>query len=114
MNEWLIYIQCCVRGFKYSGCDLFFFFGFEVQLYLYQMSSKVGSSGMFHRLSTYLLLKYVYLLRVSAFLWSLLLRPGRSCRMLGGRMHHMTACGFSVGIVGAASRLLGHGFPISL
>lgn len=29
-------------------------------------------------------------------------------------MHHMTVCGFSARIVGAASCLLWHGFPISL
>lgn len=56
-----------------------FFFHFEVQLYHHQMSSEVGLSGMFHRLSRYLLLKYVHFLRVFAFIWSLLMWTGRLC-----------------------------------
>lgn len=59
------------------GTSIFFlcFFFFELQLYHHHVYSKNGLSGMFHRLSRYLLLKYVYLLCVFTFIWPLVWNP---------------------------------------
>lgn len=85
---------------------------FEIQLH-HHMYSKDGSPGMFHRSTRYLLLKYVYLLCVFAFIWSLLMWKGQWNRMRRNWMHRMTVRGFSE-MEGASPCLLRHGFPICL
>lgn len=80
---------------------------FEIQLH-HHMYSKDGLPGMFHRSTRYLLLKYVYLLCVYAFIWSLLMWKG-----WWNRMHRMTVCGFSE-MEGASPSLPGMDFQYVL